>query len=256
MTTGLKRAAVVWAVAGALLLSWAGVTSGINSGSQDAYEDDVAAAQKQQQFWRIVAGQGEGPSGVLNKLAKDLRDLPLEDISGFRGDSNRYGGISEELGFDPFNGVNCSECGPLDEQVVENVRIIRDGRVTEVLQRLEPEKPDKTSGPPGALWPLWLISLPVFVGGSYLRNKRREEHRYSEYGQEMELVRSLDEAIPELPSGQANDLATLRDQLMQNINQRIKYGEEEARAMKLEALRQEAEETLEAIAEGNRALNR
>ena len=52
MTTAIKRAAVAWACAGALLLAWSGVTAGMNAGLDDKYDDQVAAAQRQQQFWK------------------------------------------------------------------------------------------------------------------------------------------------------------------------------------------------------------
>lgn len=256
MTTAIKRAAVVWACAGTLLLVWSGVTAGFNAGSDSEYEEDVAASVQQQNFWRMVAGEVGATPGVFGKLASDLRNSEIEDLPQFRGDSNRYGGISDELGYDPFNGVNCSECGPLDQEVINRVVDVKSGRLAEVLAELEPGRPDKADGPPGWVWPIWLLSGPGAIGAIYIRQRRAIEERYRDYGGEMSLIRSIDDARAELSvgTGQYNDLTSLRHRLQESIDHRVKYGEEEIRTLKLEALKQEALETLEAITEGNRAL--
>lgn len=254
MTTAIKRAAVIWASAGALLLAWSGLAAGVNAGSDDNYDERRQIALKQQQFWSIVAGEQGAPVGVFGKLASDLRDLEIEKLGGFRGDSNRYGGISEELGFDPFNGTNCSECGPLDQEVINTVVDVKSGRLGVVLTDLQPEEPDTAPHPPGWLWILWVIAGPASLGGIYLVDKRREERKYSEFGEEMALVRSLERASEDLPWEQAHDIANLRKKLKESIDQRIRYGEEEARTLRTQELLREAEETLEALREGNRAL--
>jgi hypothetical protein len=256
MTTGIKRVAVAWACAGALLLAWSGMAAGLNAGSDESYDDRRNAALKEQQFWSIVAGEQGAPPGVFGKLATDLKNTPDDELDDFRGDSNRYGGITDELGFDPFNGTDCSECGPLDQYVINTVIDIRSGRLTVVLEGLEPEPASNVGGAPFWIWTLWFVSGPAVVGGMYVRNARAYERQYREYGQEMELVRLLDEAIPEADWREASDLVALRDRLRESVDLRIKYGEEASRTMKMQELRREAQETLDALAVGNRELER
>ena len=256
MNTRIKRAAVVWACAGVLLLAWSGLAAGANAGQDDKYDDQVAAAQRQQQFWKIVAGEQGAPPGVFGKLANDLHEIPLYELGSFRGDSNRYGGITDELGYDPFNGENCSECGPLDIAVQNNVVAARDGSLTSVLAALEPEEPNKTEGPPGWTYLLWLLSGPAMVGGIYALEQRRRARRYAEFGAEMALIENIDEALPQLnpASDDYSELLSLKRHMQSTIDERIRYGEESARAMKLAELRREAEDTLEALSVGNREL--
>lgn len=253
-----KRVAATWASVGTLLLAWSGFAYGANRGSESEYDESVKQAQVQQHFWRVVAGQESGSQGgVLNKLARDLNELPTEELSQFRGDSNRYGGISEELGYDPFNGADCSECGPLDPAVIDHVVAAKGCCLPQVLKSYEPEKPEQVGGAPWFLWGGWLLSLPGFQLFTGLRRKRRDEQRYSQYGQEMELIRSIDHALTTGNYvGPSDDLYRMRDQLREAIDTRIKYGEQEVKAMKIEELRREARETLEAFNEGNRALQR
>lgn len=72
----------------------------------------------------------------------------------------------------------------------------------------------------------------------------------------MGLIDAINEALPQLDpaSDDYSELLSLRIHMHKAINERIRYGEESARAMKLEELRREAEETLEALSVGNRTL--
>lgn len=92
----------------------------------------------EQHFWRAIGGvDSTAAETVENQLALDLKAvLDNEDaIANFRGDSNRYGGISDAIGYDPFNGTGqgCVECGPLDDSVQANLRLIASGNLNRVL---------------------------------------------------------------------------------------------------------------------------
>jgi hypothetical protein len=244
-----------WVVCGAIWLAWAVFAFGANQAKDSNYRDKLDAAKTQQVFWRVVAGREQGnESGVLNKLANDLRATPASELVDFRGDSNRYGGITEALGYDPFNGPNCQECGPLDDAVVADAIEIKKGGLQAVVARLQPPKPDHVSGPPLVLWLVWLVSLPLAVFGYKRYAQHRHEVKYGEYTQELELADSLSSAMKGLPSPQADELGVLRSKLLEGIDQRVKYGEDEAKQMRLAALKEEALATLEAIDEGNRVL--
>lgn len=251
----VKIAAVTWATVGFLLLVWFVFALGTNAGGDSEYEKQVAAAAKQEQFWRIVAGDGRGPEGALNKLAMDLREMEVEDLYSFRGDSNRYGGISGELGFDPFNGVNCSECGPLDPEVIETTVRVKNGELSEVLIALQPEKPEPPDGPSYALWFVWFLGWPVVLGVPYVMHKREVERRYADYSLEMGLVRTLNEAAEEADWQQQEQLQRLSHGIQDTVERRIEYGESASRSLRLEELMREAQETLDAMNEGNRALD-
>lgn len=94
------------------------------------------AASVEGHFWRVVAGQESGTApGPANQLAKDIKDLSPKELREFRGDSNRYGGITDAIGFDPFDesGLNCFECGPLDLHTIHNVELIHSHGLSSVL---------------------------------------------------------------------------------------------------------------------------
>lgn len=255
----IRRGAVIWAAAGALLLAWFGLAAGVNAGTNDEVKDAIAQQGKAEHFYRVVAGDISGQEpGPANRLARDLRELSEEEIISFAGDNNRYGGISEELGFDPFNGVDCSECGPLDTQVIFDVQAVKDGDLEGVLDRLESEvpKPDEMSGPPLLLWFLWFVSFPVTVGIKYVQRQRSEEDKYRDFPDERELLAQLREAKSELPPGHQEWLALdqLADQLQEQIDLRVSYKHRKTKEMKLEALTQEASSRLEEIEAGNKTL--
>lgn len=256
----IKRGATIWAVAGALLLAWSGFSWGANMGAEDRADDDRAKQEQLMHFYRVVAGDLSGQEpGPANKLARDLREIPVEDIETFTGDSNRYGGITDELGFDPFNGVNCSECGELDTQVVFDIQDIKDGELNTVLERLEDEiePADTVAGPPGFLWAVWLISLPALAFALHMRERRSVESRYQGVIEERKLLEQLHQAREELPVGGRDwmAIAALEERLEEQIETRVNYKKSKTQEMKLERLMTEASDALESIAAGNKALN-
>lgn len=250
---------MVWLIAGALLFAWSGVSAGSNSAERNRAKDETAQLAKQEHFYRVVAGELSGNEpGPANKLARDLHDLPVEQIDTFTGDSNRYGGITEDLGFDPFNGVDCSECGPLDYEIALDVIAIKTDQLERVVDDLHAEvKPaDTTSGPPTFAWFLWFFSLPTYVGVMYVRQRRGEERKYREFPEERHLLGELRDAQAELPQGPLwDELERLSFRLQEQIETRVEYSKSKTQTMKLESLMQEGSDALEAIAAGNQTLD-
>jgi len=260
MSTKIKRGAAAWAFVGMLFLAWSGVVFGVNAAERDRAKEARAHAQKIEHFYQVVDGEISGSeSGPANKLARDLKALPADQLEEFRGDSNRYGGIAGELGFDPFDGINCSECGPLDQEVIENVQTVKDGGLEQVLEGIESgiPTPNEAPRPPTFMWLLWLFSLPIAAGVVYLQKQRSEEDRYRGFPEERRLLAQLREAKGELPPGNKEWLALdqLADRLQEQIDMRVSYKKSKTQEMKLDALTQEASSALEDIAAGNKALD-
>lgn len=256
----IKRGAVIWAIAGMLLFAWLVFAAGVNAGARDKAEEKIEQNLKLEHFYRVVAGETSGQeSGPANKLARDLKDLEATALNSFVGDSNRYGGITEDLGFDPFNGVDCSECGPLDRQVVEDVEQIKAGNLAVVIVRIQSEEvlEDEMPGLPGLLWVLWIVSLPAAGAVIYVRRMRSEGARYRDFPEERKLLAQLHEAKNELPPGHREWLALdeLADRLREQIDMRASYKKSKTQQMKLETLTQEANNALDAIAAGNETLD-
>lgn len=245
-----------WLIAGVLLFTWSGIAAGRNAAEKDRVKDESAQIEKREHFYRVIAGELPGSEpGPANKLARDLRDLPEDEIDSFTGDSNRYGGITDDLGFDPFNGLDCHECGPLDRSVVDDVEEIKNGDLDEVMDHYAVDPADTGSGPSKLIYFLWIISLPAFAGYLFVRNRRAEETKYREFVDERRLIGKLREASHELSPGNRQSIEDLADKLQSEIDTRVTFGQTKARQMKLEALIDEAGEVLGAIEAGNRTLN-
>lgn len=104
-------------------------------------KEETSERQAEAHFWRAVAGDIPTTSAsVENTFADDLKAI-VDDpaaIREFRGESNRYGGITEEIGYDPFDetGLNCFECGPLDSYTKARLALIRNGDLTKITDEL------------------------------------------------------------------------------------------------------------------------
>lgn len=256
----MKRGVTIWLSVGALLLAWFGFSTGVNAGTRDRASEELAQEQKVEHFYRVVSGELTGSeSGPANKLARDLRELPFEDLDTFMGDSNRYGGISDDLGFDPFDGVDCSECGRLDSEVILYVQEVKNGNLNLVIQELAEgvEEADLMSRPGSGIVFLWVLSLPVGIGILYVLGRRSEESRYREFSTERRLVSELREARSELPPGtsDADVLDAMIVRLEDQIEMRVNYKKSKTQEMKLDHLMKEANATLGAITAGNRTLD-
>lgn len=257
MTNKIKWGAVVWISAVALLTAWSGIAAGRNAAESDRVQDEVAQLVKREHLYLVIAGEMSGNEpGPVNRLGRDLHGTSTEDLSTFEGDSNRYGGISEDLGFDPFDSPTCSECGPLDEDIINDIVLIRESGVAAALLQYQVEEAGTASGTPGFLWIIWFLSYPVFVAVVYIRNKRGEEGKYRDFAQERALIHELREAGPDmLMPAQRDQIGALADQLEAQIETRINYSKSKTTQMKLEQLTAEAVTALEAIAAGNETLD-
>lgn len=256
----IQRGAVVWSIAGALLLAWLVFSASANAGAESRVEDDIALAEKREHFYRVVAGDVDGfAPGPGNKLGRDLREIDAESLDSFTGDSNRYGGITDDLGFDPFNGVDCSECGPLDRDVIDDVTAIKEGNLDEVLDRIaeDVDPADSVPEPPTFLWIVWGLSLPVGIGTIYVRSRRSEESRYRDFAMERRLLGEINEAkeTVSVRSVEWNELDALAQRLQAQIETRVNYRQDKLRKMRYETLIEEANEALDAVSAGNRALD-
>jgi hypothetical protein len=137
----LQFKVLCWIFAALLLF---GFTRGIGDVVNHSDTDHkIAQSHKAQHFWDVVAGNSAGNEPTPgNKLARDIRSLDDATINSFRGNSNAYGGVVEEIGFDPFNesGLNCFECGPLSDSVKHNLVLVHSGQASVVTASLEVPK--------------------------------------------------------------------------------------------------------------------
>lgn len=257
MIVAYRRVAVVWAIVGLLLLSWSGFAAIGNASARSDYH----AAQKQtavlDHFWRVVAGSEPGSEeNVVNKLARDLHDLTPSQLYTYRGDSNRYGGIKGELGFDPFVGDNCSECGPLSIPIITQAIEVKNGGLADVIAKEQPKRPAHHSGAWTPLWILWVLALPASLVSLLLGANRVRERRYREMGGEMNLIHRMDHQLEQTFENPQDryELEALRNKLMSEIDTRVKYGQRAKQTMQLERLKQEASDSLSSIEQGNKAL--
>lgn len=247
----IRRAAIVWACVGALLLVWSGAARGVDAAKHDTYKDDLRQYQTLEHFFNVVAGKENPRPGVLDKLARDLRDLSPGEVSSFRGDSNRYGGITDELGFDPFAGENCHECGALKADFAANVLRAKSGDVDGAIGP-KPKQEGDAIRPPFLVWLAWLFSLPVAV----FSRRRREEKKYASMDYEAHLLRELGDTMKGLPPGSPgyDELSHLQHKLQGAMDERLEYGDSAKTKMRIEELKRDANDSLDSITEGNRAL--
>lgn len=258
--TAIKRGVVAWIIAATVLVAWTGGARVYTSQEESRVADQVAQVEREVRFYQIVAGQEAGGPTPADKLARDLSQI--EDpfsVGDFKGDSNRYAGITESLGFDPFvDGDNCPECGVLDNEVAVRVIQVKEGGLDGVLAELQmPIAEAKSqSGPPTWLLVIWVLSLPTYVVVMYTRLRKSEEIKWREVASEKDLVGELRKAQHELPPGsdQWNALDNLADELEDQMARRLQYRDTKARAIRLQYLTEEATATLEALEEGNRQL--
>lgn len=169
----------------AALIVFGGLSGIVQAVDHNEAVIEQQVSQREAQFWRAVAGEGSGTLPVVaSQLARDLNDIlhDPEAINAFVGTSNRYGGITDAIGFDPFDetGLRCQECGPLDERTLQNLRLIADGRLADILATTEVPIPDSsiTVTPLGLSVPAtvaltWVVGGPLSLAGALMLTRRR-----------------------------------------------------------------------------------
>lgn len=154
------RALAILAAVTFVVLTVAGINQTLH---QNELNQLVDASERQARFWALVAGEETSiEPTVENLLARDLQPL-VDDpdlVDKFRAPTNRYGGIADAIGVDPFNGrgLNCTECGPLSAESEEKIRQIADGNFEYVRNTTLVEYPDD-----GYQLTPWGLSVPVTI---------------------------------------------------------------------------------------------
>lgn len=171
------------------VLSTAVIQSIDNASKQDEWD----ALNNRVQFWELVAGEAASAQPTVdNLLARDLQPL-LDDpdlIDRFRAPANRYGGITEAIGVDPFHsvGLDCTECGGLSDESRFALDRIAEGDLDAVRASLLTDAPDLGLdltpfglSVPTALM-LWYLTTGIISAGAaelFLRNVRSEYRAHS-----------------------------------------------------------------------------
>lgn len=140
-----KLQAKIFGVIAGGLLALTVAFGGIQAVQNHEASQATASAEIRAEFWQVVAGDKAPQSATsANKLAVNLRDslgtidstateLP-EAIQSFAAGPSDYPGINEELGINAFNdqGLSCSDCGPLDGYIQNQLLEIKQGNVQQV----------------------------------------------------------------------------------------------------------------------------
>lgn len=156
---------VVMGLAGAALACGAFVGVMIGQDNDFEAEDQWEEQVDRETFYLMVKGDVEPNSILVGEFVEDLQERlaqpnPQQAVADFRGNSNLYGGIEDNLGFDLFDerGLQCEECGPLRQDVQ---KILVSGTVPRA--GAEPSA-DYTTTPFGWSWPLTALFYVVVVG--------------------------------------------------------------------------------------------
>lgn len=121
------------------------------------------------ELWQIVAGETARPPGIAAYTLLAERLAPIvasaasaDDITAdaYTAPPRTYRGITEELGFDPFDSELCNECGELTPYMVERLRDIREGRLADLIEAGEPPVGEVRWGFTGM--PFWLELFVVW----------------------------------------------------------------------------------------------
>lgn len=198
-----RALAAVWMI---VLILLAGVTAVRSLGHKHAesdYRSKLQAAHRHALVYQIIAGQRDSDSAdtsvtlaydlrkVLGPTDPQARSLPF-DIVHFDGNNNSYGGITKQLGYNPFagNGQGCSECGPLSASFKAKLLLIKRGQVGTVIEQETP------SAPPAAhtdiaglsvieiLLLLYLLGSPVMFAAAWqLSMHHPQSRRFKRFGQ-------------------------------------------------------------------------
>ena len=127
--------------------------------AQQTYEQQV----RLNEMWQIIDGEVPGPPGADSytllgeRLAVVVDEAPTSgDITteSYTAPPRTYRGITDEIGFDPFESELCNECGDLSQYMVERLRNIKDGRLSSIIENVE--APVDAAGWGFTSLPFWL----------------------------------------------------------------------------------------------------
>lgn len=254
MNRGLiGRAALVWAVIAAVLLVWLAVAAISSASASHSYHNQVSHAQTRDHFWQVVTGKADGSEPTVDDtLALDLQQLKTtKQIDSFQGDSNRYGGITDALGVDPFDDSCGSECGHLTSYMRSTLEKVQAGG------EVAPEtvaKPSSSTGTPELLFVLWLLAGAGLVAWPFVKRHREANTLKSSYRDESHLMDKADELLKELPAADPryDEIKLLRTRLEQGLERRLDRGTDDGR---VDAVVRELQASLAAVEAGNKTLD-
>lgn len=139
---------------------------------------EVVDRQHAQRFYGMIDGRIPLAGATVDvALATDLRAAMGDGRSGrlpaavqnFRGSSTSYGGITDTIGFSPFNsaGQGCQECGPLTDHMLVVLAQIKSGHDSSLFRSVKDTTgTGMTLTPFGISWLaffllMWLIVSPL-----------------------------------------------------------------------------------------------
>lgn len=246
----------VWVAIASALVVWlvvAAIASAVHTHNQAGALDHW---RTRGHFYRVIAGEEDASAPTVeNKLALDLKPLSRGELSRFQGNSNAYGGITDALGVDPFDGSCGIECGHLTGAVQGNVTRAKSGAVGVVIAS---DRPSTSGGPsvwtPFVLLLCWFALTAFWLSRPLLRRYRRKDEIRSRYASEYLLTQKLDQSIRALPphDPQRQRLQALRNDLTGALNERA-FGTV-TNTESLRRLGDEAELVLSTLEEGNKEL--
>ncbi len=176
----ILRAQIV-AVAAALAISVAGMSFLANSQNQNFDQETTRQAQvtERNDFYQVIAGtEGADSNNASDKLAVDLhqtfepvvrREATFETVvSEFSASSQEYRGITEDIGFNPFDavGLSCEECGQLNSTMRSNLeQIFVQDNLASLIEEVQVVENTVSVTPFG--WSVWFTLLVVWqIAGS------------------------------------------------------------------------------------------
>ncbi|MDB5178765.1 MAG: hypothetical protein JWN01_708 [Patescibacteria group bacterium] len=186
----LRAQLQVWAAVVAALLVLVGVAGATEYSQHREQRQAAIYAHNRTEFWKVIAGVGQsGRNSADITLAEDLRkalgpvgsNAPLPAaIRDFQGDANLYGGVTSDLGFNPFAGNQCRECGSLTPSVQSKLLQIKHGGVERIVAAEAVSQPGRYVFTPFGLSALEAAGLLWLAGGGvvFLVGRRRVFRQY------------------------------------------------------------------------------
>ena len=222
-------------------------------------------------FYEVVAGKiTDLQPTVDDTLASDLSKISVSRLADFRGDSNRYGGVSSDLGVKVF--ADCGgDCGALTDQMIQNVTDAKNGNVSAALGSNRPSKASSSlTGIALVAIVLWLAIAGLGLASPMLRRRKRHEKLRRAYPDECGTIDRLNAAMDAIAPGkidlmsrrqatisrgQYDELKRMRDGIEEALQVRIDptfaSSSPQLASRQVEKLMTEASLTLKSVETGN-----